>query len=186
MKEKGEATRADMVALAVISVVLVVIVVCGPECLPSNRERERRVSCISNLKFMALSTKQYSLAFDGHLPSFGDPTEGSIALSLLYPDYDPGLLDFNCTGREKRLGTVVTWDPKKRLLGNVSYAYRSGLTESDDSTISLACDLPPGQALTSEANHGVDGGNVLYLDGHAKWVTSEEWLTETDVWGLCQ
>ena len=187
MKGSSGSTRTDVIVFAVIILAALVIGLLVLSAVGSRRPRRGRrpkLHCMSNLKQNGIAFKQYTMDYDEWFPSFGDPKKGAVALSPLYPNYQPGLGTFDCPSLIKKGHLRTTWNPVTGLLSNVSYAYRSGLNESCDPSTTVMCDFPAGIPLGLTASHGEDGGNVLYLDGHAEWVRSDDWLAETALWDL--
>ncbi len=132
----------------------VLVIILAAMLLPAlgmARGMGKRVECMSNLKQIVLSCKMYAMDYNEQFPP---------SLENLYPDYAPSLEVFVCPST----GDKVT--SKEEINTQGSYLYVSGLSEASDSAAVLIYDR--------EGNHGDDGRNVAFVDGHVDWVSEEE------------
>ena len=115
------------------------------------RQEARRMQCLSNLKQIGLACHMYAQENNGNFPE---------RLSQLYPQYAPGLNLFKCPTADYPVET------KEDIDSESTYVLVSGLKSTDR----------PETVLVHEkvdSHHG-DGGNVLHVDGHVKWVLRAE------------
>jgi len=157
-------------------VVIAIIAILAAMLLPAlNKAREmaRRANGASNLKQIGLAVHMYSTDYSEWLPlkAIGD---GSASLEPLYPEYLGNLKIFACPSSSE--GPPTT---QAEIGTKSSYAYKSvGLTEMDASDTPIAADdtvntyADAGTTLTNNDNHGVDGVNILYMDGSVKFLKS--------------
>ncbi len=117
--------------------------------------------CLAHLKQLYQAMSLYSFDYDGMYP----PTD-RWAIGLA--SYTDNLNSFTCPeDKGIRLKNKPKYD-----ISSVSYWYIQPKSEKAETAI---C----GDRVYSnlDGNH-VDGGNVLYADGHARWVKSENWASE--------
>lgn len=108
-------------------------------------EKARQASCVSNLLNIGKSLRHYAAEYNGRYPPEDDNLD-----PLLYQYLpDRGCLDCPSNGTE--------YDFKSR-----DYSYRGGYATDDLTTLVLAMDR------RTELHNG--GANVLFNDGHAKWL----------------
>jgi prepilin-type processing-associated H-X9-DG protein len=151
----------------------------------------RRSSCLSNAKQVMLALKQYSQDFNGSYPwrvAAEDPNEGWRDLGMLFPNYNSGFKSFFCPDSRDRPYVLnkQPLDPFARANSRdpISYAYCFDARDPDArrpwddnalSTQRLIADKKAGTRIGSPgnpaklSNHGDDGRNVAYHDGHVKW-----------------
>ncbi len=115
------------------------------------REEAQRALCGSNLKQIGVGCIMWAEDHDEQYPS---------SLKDLYPDYISELGVFVCPSTDDEVTSAEEIDEKG------SYIYVSGLSE----------DSPPDAVLAYERedNHGGEGRNVLFVDGHVEWVREDE------------
>jgi len=144
-------------------VVIAIIAILAAMLLPAlarAREQARRASCINNLKQLGLSIHMYAQDFDEQLPSGASAT---ASFQTMIEQYVSNMSLFICPSTSSDAATDTTL-----TTATLDYAYVIDLREHDPSDTPVAMDENGGTLDTTD-NHGLDGVNVLYLDGHVKW-----------------
>ncbi len=183
--------------IAEVVVVLLVVFLVVRFVLPLfARVRDgRRGPCLSNLKQLGLAAKQYAQDFDDRYPwhvGVENRWDAWRDLGILFPNYCTGFGNFICpSSRDRKLRAPTTSgaNPDKGPLDpfaadlTISYGYcmdarespARAWTEDAPATTRIAADKKAGTRVGSPsnpaklANHGDDGRNVLYQDGHVTW-----------------
>jgi len=163
----------------------------------SVRERSYRAECAGNLHHITLALVQYSFDHDGDFPAvpgvrtatknspgIAPPTSGAESLGLLASlegrspyKYIPELKVFWCPsaapGDLPSLARPASGgrNPSFRAHAHCSYAYDPRHTADHKPDVALVADRGGGKGVNSP-NHQGDGQNILYFDGHVKWMTS--------------
>lgn len=146
--------------LIVIGIISLALVVVLPPLDRAREPRGGRLPCPSNLRQIGQAIQIYAIKHGERLP---DSLEQLIGDESLTPKalICPSTGDKPATG-----GTTEEVRAALRAGGgaHVSYVYLgAGLTYDGDAGVVVAYDRP--------GNHGDDGCNVLYADGHVEWVT---------------
>jgi hypothetical protein len=192
----------------IVAVVFIVVFLAGMllSFIPRPvSELGKRGVCISNLKSIGLALRMYSSDFNENFPYDSNvPADRRTvsALSLLIPDYAEDVRTFGCPsdknyGKTGSTAVSVHGAPCNRLDNHCSYAYAYLCNEQTaDETVLLAdrswgsetgtVNSPWGWSgklvkiggLTG-ANHGMDGVNVLFKGGDAKWIPT--WRIAADI-----
>lgn len=116
------------------------------------REKARRISCMSNLKQIGLSLKQYQYAMD-HKDIFPPKNNSAGLNALVKEDYLTDFGVYKCPSSKFHKGRGALKEV------NSAYIYFGGLKEEMNPLLPLAFDKP--------GNHK-GYINVLFLDAHAK------------------
>ena len=109
--------------------------------------------CSGRIKAIGMGCEVYALDYEGMFPD---------QLSSLYPLYISELRVFVCPNSTDKLSSP------DRIAEDGSYVYVTGLTSSHPADTVLAYDKP--------GNHGTEGREQLYVDGHVEWVRREDWV----------
>jgi len=181
--------RTRLIAVLVVIVFIVFAVALLLPARSRQRESGPRVSCLSNLKQLGLATKQYAQDYDDRYPwrvGAEDRWDAWRDLGMLFPNYCTGFATLICPSsgdRGLRAPSTEGVNADKGPLDpfaadlTISYGYCFDARESTPrawtdqapATVRLAADKTAGVGLTERSNHGLDGRNVLYQDGHVDW-----------------
>ena len=167
-------------------VVIAIIAILAAMLLPAlsrARKQARRAVCMSNEKQIGLAMHMYAQDYDENFP-VGATNSADGGFNCLTTAYISALKIFVCPsssdsgGTGSDLGTTGT---------DLSYAYYTDCTESTSSDTALVADQTENDQSAwdgdysddeSEQPHGDEGGNFLFVDGHAAWIKADPSTTD--------
>jgi prepilin-type processing-associated H-X9-DG protein len=182
--------------------IIVIIAILAALLLPAlarAREEARKASCKQNLAQMGKAIYCYMLNHNEFFPfSYGSangPGKASYAamtsLANLYPEYLSTVKIFRCPSTDDRPNATVNIPKPRKGVKKVSaYAYTQRNWTLHKTSYGYDCRIKPSAPSnhaimgdmdgTSETNRDTAtqnhwaGQNMLYVDGHVKWVTTNK------------
>jgi prepilin-type N-terminal cleavage/methylation domain-containing protein len=173
----------------VVELLVVIALVCFLSALlapifTQAREQAKRAACLSNLRNIALGAYSYAQDFRTHIPITRNQYDDDMR--LYYPGYINDLRVFNCPSTLNYLNVLndlrFNAVDKDRAKGT-SYEYwawcrlwpnhRRKVVDRFPHVMTILADIDNRERnciLDPTDNHGVKGGNALFLDFHAVWV----------------
>jgi prepilin-type N-terminal cleavage/methylation domain-containing protein/prepilin-type processing-associated H-X9-DG protein len=174
--------------LVVIGIIVLLIGMLMP-ALSGAREKANRTKCLANLRTLGQAMVMYASDSKSWLPnanplgSTNDYDGTNTVLIALNRDYVRAPAAFHCPSDGDDIPKEIeTADYVKPNSARVSYDFYSvwwmpehgpKVTRIKDAPI--AWDLDGGRPLIKRQNHGRNGGNVVFNDGHAEWQQREQW-----------
>jgi prepilin-type N-terminal cleavage/methylation domain-containing protein/prepilin-type processing-associated H-X9-DG protein len=188
--------------LVVIAIIAILAAILFP-VFARAREKARQSSCLSNIKQVNLAILQYAQDYDEFLPHYRNFRIGRYWYHIIEP-YLKNSQVLRCPSHaNKPVGYAWNIDyigygssthirlPPTRL-SDIDYpantlilcdnAYNAGMYRPDRwiSNWSTSGSLYEAYLPWVQVHNG--GGNVAFLDGHAKWMKVDEILWNNDLW----
>jgi len=168
-KKKAFTLIELLVVIAIISILAGMLL----PALHRARRQAMRTTCISNLKDFGRAYQLFADDHRGSYPAVIGDLYGASGAEKIYPDYISDCRIFYCPLDSDAEPDDIDNDGANDANScEISYAFALGLKISNNSDDPIVSDNGCGSASD---NHGTDGGHVLYLDGHVKWINSGSW-----------
>jgi prepilin-type processing-associated H-X9-DG protein len=176
--------------LVVIGIIFLLIALLLP-AFAKARTQARRTVCLSNLRQLGQAMLLYANAHSDKLPNVNPPQTTSdydatnAVLVALNRDYVRQPAVFHCPADDDPIpGAIETADYALPNSARVSYEFYSIFWEPEYGPkltqirwAPLAWDLNGAAPAPGDPpqNHGPNGGNVVFGDGHADWQDAVNW-----------
>ena len=190
-RRRGRRAFTLVELLVVIGIILVLVAILLP-ALNTAREHSRRSACLSNLHQIGYALTMYANDFRGRYPNSNPPltTKSYDATNLMlvyvaqiYLKNAPAV--FHCpSDRDPAPTAIETADYTLPNSARVSYDFYTIRWEPEfgpllgklSGSAPLALDLSGGNPNADpDQNHGTQGGNVVFADGHGEWQSQSTW-----------
>ncbi len=141
-----------------------------------SRQRALQAACQRNLEKIGIALQIYAKDNTGRFPMANNATRSEEALELLVPQYTSDTSVFVCAASKD----AAPRPGQSLATSKISYAYYMGRGSSNAQDVIVTDTQVNAEAksagepvfsLTGKApgnNHGKDGGNLLFGDGHAQ------------------
>jgi prepilin-type N-terminal cleavage/methylation domain-containing protein/prepilin-type processing-associated H-X9-DG protein len=189
-ERKNQGFGFTLVELLVVIAIIALLVGILLPTLSKARESSKRASCLANLRTLSQSMLLYANDSRDRLPNTNPKnTYVSFAaqdyvLVQLASKYVRSAPVFHCPSDADDIPEKIeTSDYESPNSAHVSYEFFSIWWRPEDGCrwtrvkkAPLAWDIDGGSKARSPfQNHGVKGGNVVFVDGHAEWQEQSQW-----------
>lgn len=194
-------SRKSSNTVLIVVIIVVVLVVAGlgvlgilaamvMPAMAQAKERSHRMACAANLKQVFIALEAYSMDNENTYPFTGvADDDANKHLGLLFPRWLNQEVILICRGaksRQYRADNKIDQNPTGMTRfetlkpGENCYAYAFGLGAPLTMDSPLLCDQLAETRIGGQrwarsglgSNHGLEGGNVVFKDGHVEWLTA--------------
>jgi len=176
-------TRADVLVIVAIIVVVGLLVGVLLPMLAQPRERAWNAHCRSNLCGISMALAAYHDDNNSYYPFSWGPAgsapnafnnAAASSLGTLYPRYLQTARAFRCPSTENEPAFVPHGEGSNTVwvLTGSSYGFDPRVSRTADGKVVIMADMDGNFSMsqdTATRNHS-GGQNVLYADGHVKWI----------------
>jgi type II secretory pathway pseudopilin PulG len=177
--------------LVVIAIIFLLIALIFP-LVSVAREHAKRIACLSNLRNIGLGGLAYAQDFQSYVPPTPITNKWGDDLRPFYPDYITELRVFVCPSTMNFVkvrndlrsnawnggickGTSYEYFPWccANERGYPGEPHRRRLSDKHPEVMAVLIDIDnreENHILNPTDNHGIRGGNMLFLDMHAQWI----------------
>lgn len=197
--DKARRTAFTLIELLVVIAIIALLAAILFPVFGRARENARRSACLSNLKQIGLGTMQYLQDYDDIYPMLHDDPNanfsldaGETAWAMILQPYIKNVQVYQCPGELTRgssdpynsaytdynYNSILRQIPAAKFSGTsvtvMLFEAPTGNARANGNGTGGTCGLAvfPGTATTGAARRHMEGLNLLFADGHAKWYPS--------------